>query len=153
MDKEKTIKKEVEELLGKLDVQAEVKVEKEDDVFNVQIKTVNDTALLIGRYGETLQSISKVLEAICFKLFLRKVNLLLNINDYRERQKERLEKIAENVAQRVLSEKKSAALRSFSPFERKIIHQYIGENHSQLTTYSEGEGYERRLIVEIKKSK
>lgn len=151
MNKQEKIREEVEDLLQKLGFEVNLEVKKSNDVFEIQIKTEEEAALLIGGHGDTLSSLQKVLEALFFKLFEEKTNILVDVNDYRKRQKERLENIAENVAKRVLTEKTSAALRQFSPYERKIIHEYIGENHPTLSTHSEGEGYERKLIVQAKK--
>ncbi len=147
MDKEQTIKMEVEVLLGKMGLTPEVSVAIDSETYVVQLKTDTDAPFLIGKYGETLSSIQRVLEAMLFKLFKEPVNLLVNVNDYRERQKVRLEGIAENIANRVVSEQKPVTLRSFSAYERKVIHEYISKNYPQLKSFSEGEGRDRRLNV------
>lgn len=145
------IKKEIEELLGKLGIEFEkLAVKREDKTYKVQIDSNQDVSLLIGKYGGVIQSIQRVMEAILFNTCKEHIDILLNVNDYRERQKERLERIAENVAQRVTTEKKEASLRSFSSYERKIIHEFIGENYPDLTSYSEGEGPDRKLIILLK---
>jgi len=139
-------------LLKKLNVAVEeVSVKAENENYFVQIKSLIDAPFLIGRYGETLQATQRIIEVFLFKIFGEKIELVINVNDYRERQKERLEKIAENIAQRVVAEKKEQSLGSFSNYERKIIHEFISKNYPELTSYSEGEGYNRILIVALKK--
>lgn len=145
------IKLEIKQLLNKLGVvfsKIRVKLEKEN--YFVSIEAKEDASLLIGYHGETLQAIQRVTEVILFKALGKKVDLVVNVNNYREWQRERLEKIAEGVIQKVLEEKKPKQLFGFSPFERKIIHQYVSENYPQLTSYSQGEGKERRLIIDFK---
>ena len=147
MDKLKSIKSETEELLKKMIDKFGIEVTQEEEVFHVVIKTEEDAPTVIGRHGETIRALQKILEVVLYKKFGEPVNLLLNVNDYREKQVERLEGIAEDIAQRVKSENREVPLRSFSSYERKIIHEYIAKNYPDLTSYSVGEGRDRQLIV------
>ena len=147
MDKAKTIKSEVEELLKKMIDKFEVEAQEEDSIFHVIIKTEEEAPTVIGRHGETIRAIQKILEVVLFKKFAEPLDLLVNVNDYREKQVERLEGIAKEIAERVTNEKREAPVRSFSSYERKIIHEYIAKNYPELTSYSEGEGRDRHLIV------
>ncbi|OGK19351.1 hypothetical protein A3D80_00465 [Candidatus Roizmanbacteria bacterium RIFCSPHIGHO2_02_FULL_40_13b] len=151
MEEQEVIKTLTLELLGKMGFSMEPTITKEEgDVYLVTIEESEDSSLLIGKFGATLSSLQTVLEAILFKKFGKKVNIAVNIGDYRERQKERVEGIAENVATRVKEENRQASLQSFSAYERKLIHEYISKNHPDLTSTSEGEGRERKLIIEKK---
>src|SRR3989344_1544215 len=153
MDKSKTIKSEVEEILKKMIDKFEVEVQEEDSIFHVIIKTEEEAPTVIGRHGETIRAIQKILEVVLFKKFGEPLDLLVNVNDYREKQVERLEGIAKEIAERVTNEKREAPVRSFSSYERKIIHEFIAKNYPELTSYSEGEGRDRHLIVAPKESK
>ncbi|HLL61095.1 MAG TPA: R3H domain-containing nucleic acid-binding protein [Candidatus Nitrosocosmicus sp.] len=150
MNKEEIIKTQVEELLNKLTVTASVDVTQEDDRYVVQLNTDTDAPFLIGRYGETLISFQRVLEAMLYKKSDEEVHLLINVNDYREKQKERLESIADNLAHRVQEQGREAYLRSFSAYERKIIHEYIGKNYPNLHSRSEDDGTSRKLVISLK---
>ena len=147
MDKIKSIKSETEELLKKMIDKFGFEVTQEEEVFHVVIKTEEDAPTVIGRHGETIRALQKILEVVLYKKFGEPVDLLLNVNDYREKQVERLEGIAEDIAQRVKSENREVPLRSFSSYERKIIHEYIAKNYPDLTSYSVGEVRDRQLIV------
>ncbi|OGK15344.1 hypothetical protein A2774_03360 [Candidatus Roizmanbacteria bacterium RIFCSPHIGHO2_01_FULL_39_12c] len=151
MDKLETIKTETEELLKKMIDKFELEVTQEEEVFHIVIKTEDDAPTVIGRHGETIRALQKILEVMFYKKFGEPVDLLLNVNDYREKQVERLEGIAEDIAQRAKSENHEVPVRSFSSYERKIIHEYIAKSHPDLTSYSEGEGRDRQLIVGPKK--
>ncbi len=150
MDKSETIQQKTQELLTKMGVTAEVTVNFENDTYKVTLQSESNAPILIGRHGETLASMQRVLEAMLFKQYQEAVNVLLNVNDYREKQTERLQGIAENVAERVIREKRGVALSSFSAFERKIIHEYISKNHPELVSHSEGEGFDRKLHIDLK---
>ncbi len=151
MDKIQTIKTETEELLKKMIEKFEVEVTLEEDVYHVVIKTEEEAPTVIGRHGETIRALQKILEVVLYKKLGEPIDLLLNVNDYREKQIERLEGIAKDIAERVKSENREVPLRSFSSYERKIIHEYIAKNYPDLTSYSVGEGRDRQLMVAPKK--
>ncbi len=147
MEKIEAIKTETDELLKKMIDGYEVEVTELEGMYEVMIKTEEHAPTVIGRHGETIRALQKILEVIFYKKFGEPIEMLVNVNDYREKQKERLEGIAENIAQRVMEEKKELPLRSFSAFERKLVHEYIAKNHPDLTTRSEGEGKDRQLLI------
>lgn len=152
MDKAQVIKTTTEELLVKMITTFEVEVEESEGAYQIIIKTEADAPTIIGRHGETIRALQKILEVMLYKTFSESVNVLVNVNDYREKQRERLEHIADEVAQRVTNEKRESSLRSFSSFERRIIHEYISKNYPDLTSYSVGEGRDRRLMVNTKEA-
>ncbi len=150
MDKIKLIKTETEDLLKKITDDFEVDVKEEEKIFHIMIKTEEEASTVIGRHGETIRAIQKILEVILYKKLGQPIDILVNVNDYREKQKERLKGLASQLADKVNSSKKPVYFRGLSSYERKIIHQYITDNHPHLTTYSIGEGKERQLVVELK---
>ncbi len=150
MKKETLIQDTMTELLKKLNVKADVSVDKQEDRFLVQLATEVDAPSLIGRYGETLISLQRILEAMIYKVDQTDVSILVNVNDYREKQKERLEGIADNIAKRVMETKRPSFLRSFSSYERKMIHEYISTNYPDLESHSEDEGTARKLVITLR---
>lgn len=150
MDKKEEIHAEVSQLLSQMGVTTTIEVTEEGTTYHVQIADTDDSSLLIGRHGATLKSLQIVVDAILFKKYGESVDVVINVGDYRQRQKERIEEIAENVATKVKADKKSYSLQSFSSFERKMIHEYITNNHPELASHSEGEGRERTLIIAYK---
>lgn len=151
MEKVLIIKKEVEELIKKIIDQYEIEVKEEEGRYLVLVKT-EEAASLIGRYGETIRAIQKIIEVILYKKFQSPTQILVNVNDYREKQKEKLEELARRIAEEVKKEKKQASLGKLFSFERKIIHEFIAKNYPDLESYSEGEGKERKLIIKLKSS-
>ncbi len=151
MEKISIIKNEVEELIKKIIDQYEIEVKEEEGRYLVLIKT-EEAATLIGRYGETIRAIQKIIEVILYKKFQSPIQILVNVNDYREKQKEKLETLARKIAEEVKKEKKQAALGKLSSFERKIIHEFISKNYPELESHSEGEGKERKLVIQSKSS-
>ena len=150
-EKVNTIQTLIGDIVTKLGFDAKVDVtEQEGGVFLVHIKTEDDASMLIGKHARMLSSLQRILSAMLFKAFQEKVDVLVDVNDYREVQKERLVGIASNVAQRVIDEDRPAQLSSFSAYERKIIHEYIAENYQSLESHSEGEEKYRKLVISKK---
>ena len=150
MNKTDIIKITTEEIIGKMIDNPEVNVAQEGENYHVNIVTREDASTLIGRHGETIRTFQKILEVILYKQTNENVDILVNVNDYREKQKERLQHIASEVASKTRDTGSPSYLRGFSSYERRIIHEYITNNFSDLTTYSIGEGRDRRLVVDLK---
>jgi len=152
MDKAEIIKKNTQELLDKMVENAVVDVSDEDGMVHVNIKTEEDAPTVIGRHGETIRALQKILEVIVFKETGEKADLLINVNDYREKQIERLEYIADQAADKVKDRQSATYLRGFSSYERRVMHEHVAKSHPDLTSYSIGEGRDRRLVIDVARS-
>ena len=150
MEEQKIVTELAKELFSKINISGDITVSEADGLYTIHIQTEEDAPLLIGKHAHTLAAIQRVISAMLYKKFQKKIDVLVDVNDYRDVQKERLTKIADSVAQRVLEEKRSARLSSFSPYERKIIHEHISNHYHTLGSQSEGEGRERVLVVSLK---
>ncbi len=150
MDKAKIITKNTQELIDKMVDNAEVEVLDESGIFHVNIKVDDQAPTVIGRHGETIRALQKILEVIVFKEASEKVDLLINVNDYREKQTSRLQYIASEAAKKVEERKAPSYLRGFSSYERRVMHEHVAQNFPELTSYSLGEGRDRRLVVDVK---
>lgn len=150
MDKIEVIKKETETLLTKMINTFEIEVQEDSGVFQILIKAEEEAPTVIGRHGETIRAIQKILEVVLYKQFSEPVNILVNVNDYREKQKERLEGLATQFASKTQTLKEATYIRGLSSYERKLVHEYITSNYPDLTTYSVGEGKDRQLVVNLK---
>lgn len=150
METNKKIQEYAENLLSKILNHYEVEVFQIEDIYHIIIKTEDEASTIIGRHGETIRAFQKILEVMLYKDMAEPVRVLVDVNDYRQKQKERLEYIAKQHADKVSETSAPAYLRGFSSYERKIIHEYITTNYTELTTYSLGEGKDRRLVVTLK---
>ena len=151
MDKSQVIKTETEALLSKMVDKFSVEVVDEEGIFQVIIKTEEEVSTVIGRHGETIRAIQKILEVILYKQFGEAVEILVNVNDFREKQKERLETMAREYADQTRATGTAGYIRSLSSYERKLIHEFVTEKYPDLTTSSVGEGRDRQLVIEVKK--
>ena len=151
IEKESDIAKQfVENMLKNANVDAKVNITQEDNLIKVDIEG-KDAACLIGRRGETLDSIQ-----FLTGLALNKINkeshmrVLVDIENYRSKREESLIRYANKMAREVAKTKKTRKLDYMNPYERRIIHSALQE-HKYVTTYSEGTDPYRRLVIEYKR--
>lgn len=140
----------VSKILKNTNVEANVNVSQENNLIKVNIEG-KDAACLIGRRGETLDSIQ-----FLTGLALNKINkdsnmrVLVDIENYRSKREESLVRYANKVAREVAKTRKTKRLDYMNPYERRIVHSAL-QNDKYVTTYSEGTDPYRRLVIEYKR--
>src|SRR5947207_2082025 len=120
MDKLETIKQEVTQLLEKIITTYEVDATEDQGAYHVTIKTDEEAPIIIGRHGETIKALQKILEVMMYKKFGEGVEILINVNDYREKQTERLHEIADRYIAEVKESGRSSSIGRLSSYERKV---------------------------------
>lgn len=113
--------------------------------YHINLDTQNN-AIMIGRNGQTLQSLNILLRAAASGEFKKKIKVLVDINGYKEDKYKRVCSIAHRAAKSVQRTKVDVTLDPMPADERKAIHNYLA-NMPQVSTISEGEGRERRLKI------
>lgn len=151
MEKIDTVRTETESLLKKMVSQYTLEVVEDTGAFQIVIKT-EEAPTLIGRHGDTVRAFQKILEVMLFQQFKEPVRLLINVNDYREKQTERLNELAREYAQKTLDSKTAGHISDLSSYERRIIHELITTEYPDLASYSVGEGRDRQLVVDLKEN-
>jgi spoIIIJ-associated protein len=105
-----------------------------------------DAGLLIGRRGETLQSLQFLIRMVTNRQLGRKAYVVIDVEDYRERRIQMLRRLARRTAGRVSSSGREDSLEPMSPAERRIVHMALA-GHPEVHTESEGEGNQRRVVI------
>lgn len=132
-----------------IDARAEVTYEKDQD--NVTINVVgNDMGVLIGKRGQTLDSLQYLTSLVINKNSEGYLKVKLDTENYRERRKETLENLAKNIAMKVKKTHKTVSLEPMNPYERRIIHSAL-QNDKYVETHSEGEEPYRKVVITLKK--
>ena len=146
----KTITRITQDLLNRLQTQATVTVDQEEETFNVRLET-EDAGVLIGYRGRSLQSLQTVLGQLIAKELGEWKRIVLHVGDYRERREEYLNELASSVAQEVIETGADVAIPDLSSYERRLVHMVLAE-HPEVISESEGMGKNRRLIVKKRAS-
>ncbi len=146
MDENEAVKQITEELLDQLGIAGAVTVDvDETGAFRVHIET-EETGLLIGFHGKTLESFQIILGIMVSKALDKWVKAYVNVGDYREKREEALMLMAQHAAERVLVTGRPVELTRLSPSERRVIHLTLSGDE-RVTTESMGEGDNRTLVV------
>ena len=105
-----------------------------------------DSGLLIGRRGQTLQALQFLVTLIVRKRLGEDVRVILDVENYRQRRETSLRDMATKVASRVAQTNRSITLEPMSPADRRIIHTSLSE-HPGVRTESAGEGDNRKVTI------
>ena len=105
-----------------------------------------DMGILIGKRGQTLDSLQYLTSLVVNKGKASYVRVKLDTEDYRNRRKATLENLAKNIAFKVKKTRRPVFLEPMNPYERRIIHSAL-QNDPYVTTHSEGEEPNRKVVV------
>lgn len=108
--------------------------------------TGDDLAVLIGRHGKTLDALQFLVSAITVRTIGYRYPVIVDVEGYKSRQREKLESIARNAASKASRQHRSVKLRPMTPYERRIVHIALRDD-TRVETASEGEGSARHVVV------
>ena len=108
--------------------------------------TGDDLAVLIGRHGKTLEALQFLISAITVRKIGFRFPVIIDVESYKNRQRQKLESLARSSANKAVSQGRSVKLRPMTPYERRIIHVALRDD-SRVETASEGEGVGRHVVV------
>jgi spoIIIJ-associated protein len=128
---------------------ATVQEDKENEAIRIDIDAGEETGLLIGKHGETLDAMQLLLGMMMRQKQEDWVRIVLNVGDWREKQEEHLKELAFQAADRARETGEPQNLFNLSSSQRRIIHMALGDE-KDIETESAGEGKERYLIVKQK---
>lgn len=151
-----TIQEYLEKTLEHLGIEGEVEIatEESDDRFRISITVPQEeVALLIGSRGETIDAI-ELLTKLTFKDEYEGKRIILDINEYRIQQEERLKEKALNIAYQVLETGRAYELRYLNSYERFLVHSILAEEEGleELETFSEDKESGRVLVIALKEN-
>jgi len=133
------------EMLVNMGVLAQVEIFKRSDntVLNINGK---DLGILIGKRGQTLDSIQYLVNLAVNKDQIEKERIIVDVAGYRRRREDTLRRLAIKMADKVRREGRKQVLEPMSPHERRIIHSTL-QSSKDVMTYSEGEDPYRHVII------
>lgn len=108
--------------------------------------TGDDLAVLIGRHGKTLDALQFLISAITVRKIGFRFPVIIDVESYKNRQRQKLESLARSSANKAASQGRSVKLRPMTPYERRIVHVALRDD-PRVETASEGEGIGRHVVV------
>lgn len=128
-----------------IDQDIEVAIEQTDTGFVVNLNAENN-AVLIGKMGKTLAAFNTVVRGAVNSEFKSRVDVLIDINHYKEERYAKLAGMAKRLAKQVLRTKVDVELDPMPNDERKVIHRTLND-WKDIKTQSEGDGNRRHICI------
>lgn len=142
----------LQELFKAMHMEVEIKYQCDAALRTISIELVGDEmGVLIGKRGQTLDSLQYLISLVANKESGDYVRVKLDTENYRRRRRVTLENLAKNIAYKVKRERKPVTLEPMNPYERRIIHSTLQNDH-YVETHSEGAEPYRRVVITLKKN-
>lgn len=135
-------------IFEKMEITANLDIIHEEDCITVRL-TGDDVGIVIGRRGETLDSLQYLLSLVVNRKTDGYTRVILDVADYRQKREETLVRLANRVAEKVVRYRRNVTLEPMNPYERRIIHSTL-QNHKYVDTQSIGEEPNRKVVVRYK---
>jgi len=140
----------LEGLLARMGLSAEVEPVFEGGTMYVDVlgegPDDDDMGLLIGRHGQTLEALQELTRVAVGQRTGMRARIVVDVEDYRRRQRARLEARAREVARRVAKSGEEEALEAMNPFDRKVVHDAVSAIPG-VQSASTGEEPDRRVVI------
>ena len=138
----------LENICEQMDVDVDLEVEEKGEYTYLSMKGEN-LGVLIGRRGEKLDALQYLVNLAVNRQTGEKPHIILDVEGYREKRKETLERLAQNLAKKAKRTQRSVVLEPMNPQERRIIHTSL-QNNPYVYTASEGEEPYRKVVIILK---
>jgi spoIIIJ-associated protein len=144
---EETVKDFVTSIVRIFDSSTVIECKADNNLITINVSG-DDSAILIGRHGTTLDALQFITEIAANRISDARIKVLFDVDGYRKRQDEKLESHARSMAQKAIREKRDIALSPMTARERKIVHSALAEEN-KVRTESLGEDPNRRVIIRV----
>ena len=135
----------------KVETTVNIDFREEDNVMNIDLSG-SDMGILIGKRGQPLDALQYLISLYVNRESDAYIRVKLDTENYRERRKATLEKLAKKIAYTVKRTKKPVALEPMNPYERRVIHSAL-QNDRYVCTKSEGEEPYRKVVIMLKRDR
>ncbi len=138
----KSYLKEITELMG---IKVELETQKNENYIKVNMISDN-SSILIGKNGRTMSSLQDLLRQSIQSNINVRVNVILDANDYKEKQARNIEKLAIKLAKEVVKTGIEVKMDKMNSYERRLVHNKLTD-FKGVTTISEGEEPNRCVVI------
>lgn len=148
MNKDESIRfaaKYLEDLLSFFGINVAVYSTIDDEVIQLSVPSTSLNSLLIGKNADNLRALQHIVSMALAAKNAEVVRVNVDVADYKRQRADRIADKAEGWIKKVRETGESMTI-NLSPADRRVVHK-LAEDYSDITTHSEGEGKERKLII------
>ena len=135
----------LQNILDKMGLLAIADVEFKDETINLTVRG-EDMGRIIGKEGAMLRSLEIIIGSIISKKRGERIRVSVDAGDYKKKRVSALERLAAEVVAEVEETGQEKVMPQMTPADRRSIHMYLKDNQ-KVTSFSKGEGKERRLVI------
>ena len=148
MATKKKIVETTDKLFKLLGIDGEFETKESEDLIEINLET-QDSGMVIGYHGDTLDSLQLILALCLAKTTGEFKRVSIEVGDYKKNRSEWLKNLAQQTKERVLLENKEIQLYDLKAWERRVIHLIL-QDDQEVISESSGEGKDRVLVVKPK---
>jgi len=147
--KEDVARRLLQDVSRTIGLDVEIATRRDEDYIFFDVKG-DELGILIGRRGQTLDALQYLTNLAASRASSEKQRIVVDVEGYRRRREETLQRLAERLADKVRRSGQSMALEPMSAHERRVIHLAL-QNSPYVTTYSEGEEPFRKVVIDARR--
>ncbi len=148
---EASVRNFLDQMFAAMNMQVDIQISFDESEKELSVDlSGTDMGILIGKRGQTLDSLQYLVSLVVNKDCEGYVRVKLDTENYRARRKETLETLAKNISYKVKRTKKPVSLEPMNPYERRIIHAAL-QSDRYVVTRSEGEEPFRHIVISLKR--
>jgi spoIIIJ-associated protein len=132
-------------ILNAMGIDANIEVSIKDEITTLKIYSSNNP-IIIGKNGQNLEALTTLVRLYVKNLANNGPRIMLDVEDYKDRQIKKLERLARNLAKEVMKTKISIEMDNMNSYERRIVHNVLSE-FSNISTESVGEEPNRHIVI------
>ncbi len=139
----------IQEITEKMGIDVKCEVKNNDDYLKFSLYSDNNS-VLIGKGGRTIESLQIILRSSLSNQLGFRVNVSVDVEDYKEKQSQRIEYLARKIANEVKATGNETKFDAMNSYERRIVHEEVSKIEG-VTTVSEGEEPNRYIVIKCEK--
>ena len=135
----------IKNIIEGMGLKVQLETQRKENCLRIIIHSDN-SSILIGKGGRTLSSIQNLLKAVISKETMMHINVILDVENYKEKQQRNIERLAIKLAKEVVKTKEPVTMDSMNSYERRLVHNAL-TNFKGIITESEGEEPNRKVVI------
>lgn len=139
----------LKELLTNMGIDASIEISTKENTTTLKIYSSNNP-LIIGKNGQNLEALTTIVRQYIKNITANGPRIVLDVEDYKERQIKRLERLAKNLARDVVRTKTDIEMDNMNSYERRVVHNILTDFRG-VTTESVGEEPNRHVVIKYNK--
>ncbi|MGN1000789.1 MAG: RNA-binding cell elongation regulator Jag/EloR [Bacilli bacterium] len=144
-------KNKLEKIINLMGIKPNFEIKEREGMTTITIFSDNNN-ILIGKQGRTIEALSIILKQCLYNELGFYFPFNLDVSEYKQKHKNKLERLAKNIAKDVIKTKTDVKLDSMNSYERRVVHTVLSE-YNNIKTESIGEEPNRAVVIKYVESK